>query len=87
MRPGGLLILRDHDVTDDYMRALVSLAHAVFNAGLGTPWEVNARELRHFRTIDDWVEVLQRHGFSPVGPRLLQAHDPTINTLLAFQRN
>ncbi len=87
MRPGGLLVLRDHDVTDDYMRALVSLAHAVFNAGLGAPWETNARELRHFRTIDAWVEILGRHGFTPVGPRLLQDHDPTINTLLAFRKD
>lgn len=86
IKPGGLLILRDHDVTDEYMRALVALAHIVFNAGLGTPWETNARELRHFRTIDAWVEILQRHGFIAEGPRLLQAHDPTINTLLCFRR-
>ena len=86
IRPGGLLILRDHDVVDDYMDALVSLAHAVFNAGLGTPWETNARELRHFRTIDGWVEILQRHGFVAEGPRLLQAHDPTLNSLLCFRR-
>ncbi|MCI4568274.1 FAD-binding protein [Lysobacter sp. CFH 32150] len=86
VKPGGLLILRDHDVTDEYMRALVALAHIVFNAGLGTPWETNARELRHFRTIDAWVEILQRHGFIAEGPRLLQAHDPTINTLLCFRR-
>ena len=86
VKPGGWLILRDHDVTDPYMQALVSLAHAVFNAGLGTPWETNARELRHFRTIDAWIEILGRHGFEHTGQRLLQDHDPTINTLLAFRR-
>lgn len=86
VRPGGLLVLRDHDVGDAYLRALVSLAHAVFNAGLGVPWETNARELRHFRTIDAWVEVLARHGFVAEGPRLLQDHDPTRNTLLCFRR-
>jgi FAD/FMN-containing dehydrogenase len=86
VKPGGLLVLRDHDVTDDYMRALVSLAHAVFNAGLGVPWETNARELRHFRTIHAWVELLARHGFLAQGPRLLQDHDPTLNTLLCFRR-
>src|SRR5690606_20894096 len=76
MRPGGVLVLRDHDVGDDYMRALVSLAHAVFNAGLGVPWETNAKELRHFRTIADWIDILGRHGFRQAGPKLLQAHDP-----------
>ncbi len=86
LRPGGLFILRDHDVADEGMRAMASLAHAVFNAGLGTPWEENACELRHFRSIDAWVELLERHGLVPVGERLLQANDPTLNTLLCFQR-
>ncbi|HEX6612256.1 MAG TPA: FAD-binding protein [Rhodanobacteraceae bacterium] len=86
VKPGGLLILRDHDVTDDYMRALVSLAHAVFNAGLGVTWEANSRELRHFRAIEDWIGILGRHGFEQTGPHLLQAHDPTLNTLLCFSR-
>lgn len=86
MKPGGLFILRDHDVTDDYMRHLVSLAHAVFNAGLNTPWETNAKELRHFRPLQAWTEILGGHGFAPEGARLLQAHDPTLNTLLAFRR-
>jgi len=85
MRRGGVLVLRDHDVGDGYMRALVSLAHAVFNAGLGVPWDTNARELRHFRTIEEWIAILERHGFRQTGPKLLQAHDPTINTLLAFE--
>jgi SAM-dependent methyltransferase len=85
MRPGGVLVLRDHDVGDGYMNALVSLAHAVFNAGLGVPWETNAKELRHFRTIVDWIGILERHGFRQAGPKLLQAHDPTLNTLLAFE--
>jgi SAM-dependent methyltransferase len=87
VKPGGLLVVRDHDVTDDYMRALVSLAHAVFNAGLGVPWDTNARELRHFRSIESWVDLLRRHGFTLVGPRLLQDHDPTLNTLLCFRRD
>jgi SAM-dependent methyltransferase len=85
LKPGGVLILRDHDVTDEYMRALVALAHTVFNAGLGLTWETNARELRHFRTIAEWIELLGRHGLVQEGPRLLQAHDPTLNTLLRFR--
>ncbi|MGH8030704.1 MAG: methyltransferase domain-containing protein, partial [Arenimonas sp.] len=86
LKPGGLLIVRDHDVTDGYMRAMASLAHAVFNAGLGTPWETNAAELRHFRPVDEWVAIMQRNGFEATGPRLLQANDPTLNVLLAFRR-
>lgn len=86
VKPGGLLIVRDHDVTHDRMRALVALAHAVFNAGLGVPWDANDRELRHFRTVDEWIAILRDVGFEQVGPRLLQDHDPTLNTLLCFRR-
>lgn len=86
MRPGGLFVLRDHDVGDSYMRAMASLAHAVFNAGLNVAWEENQRELRHFRAIDEWIDILGRHGLQHTGDRLLQAHDPTLNTLLAFRR-
>jgi FAD/FMN-containing dehydrogenase len=35
LRPGGTFILRDHDVTSPEMHTFVSLAHTVFNAGLG----------------------------------------------------
>jgi FAD/FMN-containing dehydrogenase len=87
MTPNGLFVLRDHDVTDGYMRSMASLAHAVFNAGLGTPWETNVKELRHFRSIDEWVDILGRHGLESTGPRLLQAHDPTRNVLIAFRRS
>ncbi|MGY4515259.1 FAD-binding protein [Lysobacter sp. HA18] len=86
LRKDGVFILRDHDVADAPMNALVSLAHAVFNAGLGVPWETNAKELRHFRTVAEWMEILGRHGFEPMGDGLLQDHDPTLNTLLAFRR-
>jgi FAD/FMN-containing dehydrogenase len=86
VKPGGLLIVRDHDVNDDAMRALVALAHAVFNAGLGVAWEDNDKELRHFRSVDAWIAMLREAGFEHVGDRLLQAHDPTLNTLLCFRR-
>src|SRR5262245_27456048 len=57
LRPGGVFVLRDHDVGDERMRALVALAHTVFNAGLGEPWERNASERRHFAPIGHWVDA------------------------------
>ena len=84
LRPGGVFILRDHDVTTPQMDAFVSLAHAVFNAGLGVPWETNAKELRHFASVADWVGRLDSVGLRDNGKRLLQAHDPTDNVLMAF---
>ncbi|NML42836.1 FAD-binding protein [Ramlibacter sp. G-1-2-2] len=86
LAPGGLFILRDHDVKGKAMDAFVSLAHTVFNAGLGVPWSTNAAELRHFRPLDEWIAYLGERGLRHTGPRLLQAHDPSDNVLLAFRK-
>ena len=84
LRPGGVFVVRDHDVTTEPLRALVSLAHTVFNAGLGEPWETNCAELRHFASAADWVERLARAGLADTGQRIKQAGDPTDNVLMAF---
>jgi hypothetical protein len=84
MRPGATLILRDHDVTSPDMRHLVALAHDVFNVGTEQPWSANSRELRNFYPLAFIVGFLEQHGFRAKPARLLQAGDPTLNTLLAF---
>jgi hypothetical protein len=84
LRPGGIFVLRDHDVTTPEMETFVSLAHTVFNAGLGVPWETNRRELRHFAPVAEWRRRLESAGFRDTGQRLLQAHDPSDNVLMAF---
>ena len=86
LRPGGVFVVRDHDVRAPQLRALVSLAHSVFNAGLGETWEVNRSELRFFEPVSTWVERLARAGFKDSGHRMLQDHDPTDNVLLCFTR-
>ena len=86
LRPGGLFIVRDHDVDSDEMRALVSLAHTVFNAGLGETWESNRAELRCFEPAETWVRRLHDAGFDDRGHRVLQEHDPTRNALFCFER-
>ncbi len=48
-----MFLLREHDVRDERMHRFVSLAHAVFNAGLGESWQNNAVEARHFTSIAD----------------------------------
>ena len=66
------------------MRVLVSLAHTVFNCGLGETWESNERELRYFVGVGEWVRRLAAVGLSDTGHRVLQTNDPTANTLMAF---
>jgi FAD/FMN-containing dehydrogenase len=84
MKPGGVFILRDHHVPTPEMNAFVALAHTVFNAGLGAPWEVNAKEPRFFAPLDRWISALAAVGLKDTGARLLQANDPTDNTLMKF---
>jgi hypothetical protein len=86
LRPGGVFIVRDHDVTSEELRALVSLAHTVFNAGLGETWETNQAELRFFEPGETWVRRLHDAGFDDRGHRLLQDNDPTQNALFCFEK-
>jgi len=86
LRPNGIFILRDHDVDSAEMSAFVSLAHSVFNAGLGMKWEDNCRELRRFRSIGEWISFIETAGFRSTGQQLFQDNDPTRNALLAFSR-
>ena len=86
LRAGGLFIVRDHDVASEDLRALVSLAHTVFNAGLGETWETNKAELRFFEPATTWVQRLDAAGFDDTGHRILQDNDPTDNVLFGFTR-
>ncbi len=85
--PGGKLILRDHDVTDATMAHIVALAHDVFNAGLMTEWKINEEEIRNFTTIAQIEEELAAAGMTRKGASLLQSGDPTINTLMIFEKS
>jgi FAD/FMN-containing dehydrogenase/SAM-dependent methyltransferase len=86
VRPGGYFIVRDHDVRDADMDVFVSLAHCVFNAGLGEPWANNAAELRHFDSVDEWIRRVEAAGFKHTGERITQDGDPSDNVLMAFKR-
>jgi SAM-dependent methyltransferase len=86
LRPGGMFIVRDHDVQTPEMNAFVSLAHTVFNAGLGLSWEVNRQEIRRFASVGEWSRRLQSVGLHDTGRRLLQANDPSDNVLMAFRK-
>ncbi len=84
LRPGGRLIVRDHDVSSEQMRIFVSLVHTVFNAGLGVSWKDNSNELRHFTSIETLTAYLHQQGFTYSGNTLLQQNDPSDNILLDF---
>lgn len=82
LRPGGSLILRDHDVRTPQMATFVSLVHTVFNLGLNVPWEKDHAEFKSFKSIDEWSRVVCEFGFSDSGKRLFQDKDPSDNALV-----
>jgi SAM-dependent methyltransferase len=87
LRPGGWFILRDHDVKSPDMATFVSLVHTVFNLGLNISWETDQKDYKDFKPIDEWSQIISKAGFADAGKRLLQANDPSDNTLVLFTRN
>jgi len=86
MRPGGVLIIRDHDAGTPAMQTFCSLVHTVFNLGLKVSWEDNAREPKFFKSADAWGRYLGDRGFRDFGKRLLQEGDPSDNVLMGFEK-
>lgn len=84
LRPGGRLILRDHDVDSEGMNHMVALAHDVFNLGTDIDWSVNQKEVRHFTAMADLIPYLEGFGFRCTRKLLYQSGDPTRNALLEF---
>jgi SAM-dependent methyltransferase len=85
LRPGGRLILRDHNVDSDEMNRMVALAHDVFNMGLDVPWEENRREIRNFTSLDGIIRALDAQGLRRTTAKpLFQRGDPTHNALIEF---
>lgn len=84
LRPGGRMLVRDHDVDSPKQDVLTALAHDVFNAGLLIPWEETARQVRLFRSLRDWTAYLRAAGFARSERLLAQANDPTRNFLAEY---
>lgn len=86
IRPGGRLVVREHDVVDASMNGFVALAHDVFNVGVGLEWEENAAQVRAFRSVADWEGLLGSSGFRRLPGSGRQEGDPTDNLVLVFER-
>lgn len=84
LRPGGRMLVRDHDVDSKKQDTLTALAHDVFNAGLLIPWPETARQVRLFRSMRDWTSYLEAAGFKRSEKLLAQENDPTQNLLAEY---
>lgn len=86
IRPGGKLILRDHDARNEDLWRIAALAHDTFNAGIDESWQFNSRELRNFYSLRFITDYLEDLGFRHHGQIFYQHGDPTRNGLTAFTK-
>lgn len=86
MRPGGKLILRDHDAFNEDMWRMAALAHDTFNAGTDQSWQINRDELRNFYSLRFIIEYLADLGLKHDGQVCFQRGDPTRNGLMGFTK-
>jgi SAM-dependent methyltransferase len=86
MRPGGKLILRDHDCNTEEQKTMVALAHDVFNMGTSQSWEYNNSEIRNFYSLDFICNFVEQVGFQFDKRTIFQEGDPTKNALMMFTK-
>lgn len=86
LKPGGRMVVRDHDVDGERMDAMVGLAHDVFNAGVGISWKDNEAQIRNFRSLGDLTAYVEARGFRADDTVRFQKGDPTRNGLLLFTK-
>lgn len=86
LKPGGKFVLRDHNCSSHDMIVFVSLIHTIFNIGSNVSQEENFTELRYFRPIKEWIEILNNQGFDYCGRTIYQDYDPSDNGLMLFTK-
>jgi hypothetical protein len=63
LNDGGIFVLREHDVKN-YSDLNVAIGvHTLFNLVTGSSYETEINELRNFRSLDEWIRILESHGF------------------------
>lgn len=87
IRPGGSFVVRDHDVCTRELDALVSVVHSVFNAATGENLQTEMAEERHFKSVANWVKIVEEHGFKYEGQKpITTLGDSTDNALFRFTK-
>jgi len=87
LRPGGKLILMDHDAYSEKMESFLSLVHSLFNAGTKVSTEEEKREYRNFKPLQYWIDLANKNGLMWDGQKSLIRHgDPTLNSILILKK-
>ena len=90
LRPGGVFMFREHDLRlpggdGQAPYPMLDLAHSVLNALTGVSEEAEAAEVRAFRPISEWREIVQQvAGLEDCMCYEMEAGDPTVDEMLCF---
>ena len=86
LRPGGLVLVLDHDADGPYEALEASVALRLAALCDQQSWEQSESWGRDFRSADDWAREFSDAGFEELGGREKVARTPWGNLLTAFQK-
>lgn len=87
LKPGAVLLLRDHDAKTNRIKSLASVVHSFVNAVDGLSLEAENAEISNFQPEEYWKNLLMKQGFIQLNQKsLVLKDDPTENAMTAFVR-
>lgn len=87
LRPGGRMILMDHDAYSSKMESFLALIHSLFNAGTKVSSEEESKEYRNFKPLQYWIDLAVKNGLIWDGQKpMVRRKDPTLNSLLILKK-
>ena len=63
---------------------MLDIAHSVFNVVTGVPFNEERAELRAFRSVLQWREIVEAAGFIDSMLYAKQPTDPTVDVMMCF---
>jgi len=88
LRLKGHFILVDHDVYNDDVNSMAHMAHFVFNAVNGVSLEDELAEVRDFKPMSEWIQLLKKHDLHDtsgvINVSMIRDGDPTKNQMVVF---
>jgi SAM-dependent methyltransferase len=85
LRPGGVFLFREHDAVPSLI-PMLDIAHSVFNVVTGVSFEDEKAEIRAFRPVEEWREIVRNAGFVDMMLYGIQDTDPTEDFMLCFTK-
>ena len=83
LRPSGIFIVREHDASEQLI-PMLDLAHSVFNAVTGVSSREERNEIRAFRPVLQWRQIIESAGFIDSMLYEMEKGDPTVDEMMCF---